>query len=196
MSKEEIIDLIQEIEPDKEGHGYIDCSDITDYSDHGQYKRIVAAINQSLEMHNKNEELTKKLEDVEKQAKESLLQVETLTNEKEKQKQITFSFMESLCKFLKALDLKAPLRIGDYIFERRNDCVMYKFEPVEPVEPIKLEVLITENSGKSVACPLCNKELGKYPALSRKDNKTEICAACGMLEALEDFHKANKDKKE
>ena len=147
-------------------------------------------------MHNKNEELTKKLEDVEKQATESLLQVETLTNEKERQKQNTFSFMESLCKFLKALDLKAPLSIGDYIFERRNDCVIYKYEPVEPIEPIKLEVLITENSGKSVACPLCNKELGKYPAISRKDNKTEICSNCGMLEALEDFHKANKDKEE
>jgi len=26
-----------------------------------------------------------------------------------------------------------------------------------------------------------------YPAISRKDNKTEICSDCGTAEALEDF---------
>lgn len=34
-------------------------------------------------------------------------------------------------------------------------------------------------------CPKCGKEYTEYPALSRKDNKTEICPNCGMLEALE-----------
>lgn len=42
-------------------------------------------------------------------------------------------------------------------------------------------------------CPRCGAEWdrnraqeGKYPALSRRDNKTDICAACGVAEALED----------
>ena len=36
-------------------------------------------------------------------------------------------------------------------------------------------------------CPMCGKEYDGYPALSRKDNKTEICSDCGMVEALADF---------
>ena len=44
-------------------------------------------------------------------------------------------------------------------------------------------------------CPRCghfipNDETpGKYcGAVSRKDNKTEVCSACGLLEAFEDEH--------
>lgn len=44
-------------------------------------------------------------------------------------------------------------------------------------------------------CPRCessyipnNEFPGEYPgALSRVDNKTEICSECGVLEALEDY---------
>ena len=36
-------------------------------------------------------------------------------------------------------------------------------------------------------CPKCGKEYQEYPALSRIDNKTEICPECGMKEALEAF---------
>lgn len=46
-------------------------------------------------------------------------------------------------------------------------------------------------------CPRCNDNFiptnehpGQYPgALSRADNKTEICSACGTEEALEDLYK-------
>lgn len=34
-------------------------------------------------------------------------------------------------------------------------------------------------------CPKCRKTYTGYPALSRYDNKTEICSACGTKEALE-----------
>lgn len=34
-------------------------------------------------------------------------------------------------------------------------------------------------------CPICGKEYADYPALSRKDNITEICPDCGIMEALE-----------
>ena len=34
-------------------------------------------------------------------------------------------------------------------------------------------------------CPKCGKSYTGYPALSRIDDETEICADCGILEALE-----------
>ncbi|MGL5433776.1 MAG: YopX family protein [Lachnospiraceae bacterium] len=33
-------------------------------------------------------------------------------------------------------------------------------------------------------CPKCGKGYSERPALSRKDNKTDICPACGMWEAI------------
>lgn len=33
-------------------------------------------------------------------------------------------------------------------------------------------------------CPLCGRAYIEPPALSRKDNETEICPECGMMEAL------------
>lgn len=33
-------------------------------------------------------------------------------------------------------------------------------------------------------CPLCGRSYTEPPALSRKDNTTDICPDCGMLEAL------------
>ncbi len=33
-------------------------------------------------------------------------------------------------------------------------------------------------------CPKCGKYYVGYPALSREDNKTEICSECGVKEAL------------
>lgn len=49
-------------------------------------------------------------------------------------------------------------------------------------------------------CPTCgdwipnNQSPGAYPgAISRRDNKTEICSECGQREALEDYLAARKD---
>lgn len=38
-------------------------------------------------------------------------------------------------------------------------------------------------------CPKCGNRIQGHPALSRADNKTEICSNCGTLEALEVFEK-------
>lgn len=44
---------------------------------------------------------------------------------------------------------------------------------------------------KERVCPVCGETYTDYPALSRRDNKTEICPQCGIVEAiaeaLEDF---------
>ena len=36
-------------------------------------------------------------------------------------------------------------------------------------------------------CPICKKDYYGHPAISRKDNKTEICPNCGIIEALKDW---------
>ena len=36
-------------------------------------------------------------------------------------------------------------------------------------------------------CPVCGGPLTAHPALSRRDNKTEVCPDCGIREALSDF---------
>ena len=41
---------------------------------------------------------------------------------------------------------------------------------------------------KENKCPRCDKEMKEYPALSRRDNKTNICSDCGTAEALEDYY--------
>ena len=33
-------------------------------------------------------------------------------------------------------------------------------------------------------CPICGKAYRDYPALSRTDNKTEICPDCGVVQGL------------
>lgn len=38
-------------------------------------------------------------------------------------------------------------------------------------------------------CPICGQVYTNHPAISRKDNKTEICSECGVKEALLDFYK-------
>jgi len=39
---------------------------------------------------------------------------------------------------------------------------------------------------KTNTCPKCGRTYQGYPALSRMDNRTEICPDCGIREAMED----------
>lgn len=41
-------------------------------------------------------------------------------------------------------------------------------------------------------CPKCKCHYIGYPAISRTDNKTEICQNCGTLEALQSFINSKK----
>lgn len=36
-------------------------------------------------------------------------------------------------------------------------------------------------------CPNCGYPIYGYPAISRKDNKTEICSNCGISEAMSNY---------
>ena len=46
--------------------------------------------------------------------------------------------------------------------------------------------------GLTKVCARCKNAIIGYPAISREDNKTEICSNCGTLEALEDLIKYKK----
>lgn len=45
-------------------------------------------------------------------------------------------------------------------------------------------------------CPKCGQIYNEYPAISRLDNKTEICPDCGSKEALEQFTNYINETKE
>jgi len=46
--------------------------------------------------------------------------------------------------------------------------------------------------GGQRVCPVCGETYTGYPAISRRDNLTEICPDCGTREALEDWAKAKE----
>ena len=39
----------------------------------------------------------------------------------------------------------------------------------------------------AVKCPRCNESYTGYPALSRRDNATDICSKCGNVESIMDM---------
>lgn len=199
MKIEDIKSLLEEIEPDEEGNGYIDCGTGTEFMDCSRYRRIIVAIKQNIELQQTNAELTKKLEEVEKQGMESLLQIEKVENEKKDIFKSYDRFFNGTKELLEDISIKPDneIRIGDYLFQRRKDSVgvIFKYDPIKEVEPIELKIKITENSDKGTKCPICNKPLGKYPAISREDNKTKICSNCGTLEALAAFKESLKEEK-
>lgn len=43
-------------------------------------------------------------------------------------------------------------------------------------------------------CPSCQNQIQGYPAISRKDNQTEICSPCGTAEAMNDFLEYKKQR--
>lgn len=187
MSEEQIRELLEEIEPDKDGRGYIDCNPATSYLDDNQYERIVAAVKQNIELQNSNKELTKKIEGVEEQLNDSSMTIGKIKQNYDELVNIANKLVngitEHLANFYKGKENE--VRIGDYIFYVKKDHVDFEYVPLKEAEPIELQIKVTENSDEKCICPLCNKTLGQYPVISKKDNKTEICVGCGMLEALE-----------
>ena len=40
---------------------------------------------------------------------------------------------------------------------------------------------------KTFTCPICKRMITGVPAISRTDNKTEICADCGVRQSVEQY---------
>ena len=56
------------------------------------------------------------------------------------------------------------------------------------------DILIEAHAYQVRECPTCKDWYKDYPALSRRDNKTEICPQCGTDEAMEDYINYQKSK--
>ena len=197
MSIEEVEKLIEEVEPSEFGDGYIDCSTATDYSDEKQYERIIAALKQNVVLQSKNQNIEIEKEQLQKENMELLLKVETLTKIKKETTDVVNNLVHGIQEHLLEIyaGKKNEIRIGDYIFFVRKDHVDFMYEPIQKVEPIKLEIEVVENTSSEL-CPLCKNELGQYPAISRADNKTKICSKCGMNEALTIWKEHLKNEKQ
>ena len=58
-----------------------------------------------------------------------------------------------------------------------------------------LNVIYGEDIVRKI-CPVCGGPLTEHPALSRRDNRTEVCPDCGIRQALSDFgmHEAGQEE--
>lgn len=85
-------------------------------------------------------------------------------------------------KYMKKIDLILSENILtlEYLTYKYGEKDVYKTLQVEEFEIIEEQEKI---------CPKCGNYIQGHPALSRADNKTEICSNCGTLEALEVFEK-------
>ena len=66
-----------------------------------------------------------------------------------------------------------------------------QYDSIELAEEVSKEV--NSNIFKIYpVCPICGEDYDGHPAISRKDNKSEICPNCGIGEAFMDFIEHNK----
>ena len=42
-------------------------------------------------------------------------------------------------------------------------------------------------------CPVCEDTVTDFPAISRRDESTEICSECGVREAMADFFASHNE---
>lgn len=195
MKLEDVKDLLERIEPDKDGNGYIDCGTGTEYMDYSLYRRIIAAVKQNIALQQENAKLTEKVEQTENQVTEALLQIENISKTQKDQAQTCNRLLYAIQEYLNDSfgGTDNEFRFGDYIFNvNKKGWVDFEYRPIVEPEPIELKLKITENSDKETKCPICGNPLGKYPAISRDDNKTKICSNCGTLEALAAFKNSLK----
>lgn len=199
MSEEQVKELLEEIAPeDNADHKWIDCSEATGYSDDNQYERIVAALKQNVELLKENKNL-KQLNETMEQA----IEAHCFTNEQllKANKDIDDMYAKTL-ECMKTLILlvnetlpkdKPLVRIKDYEITYIEDDIELTYKPLPVEKQVTLEIKVIENDTNEL-CPICNKELGQYPAISRKDDKTKICSECGTLEALKAWEDSLNDK--
>jgi predicted RNA-binding Zn-ribbon protein involved in translation (DUF1610 family) len=95
---------------------------------------------------------------------------------------VKFADMIADLKCLGTYDLKTLVRVQSElieIFKEDNE----KFDEDKFIDYIHS---VTDEKIDGKICPKCGERYTEFPALSRKDNKTEICPDCGTREALED----------
>lgn len=215
MNIEQVRELLEEIAPeDDKEHRWIDCGESTGYIDDNQYERIVAALNQNIELQEMNkslksneEEMMLNLENLKKRLKHLFLS-ETIAdydfiNPKTKSylhdiNEVDSFFATGYRLLLEYANKNNLDRVDDFRIEKQKNEGMNESKIIyDPIlsKTINLELHIVNNTTDEL-CPICNKELGQYPAISRKDNKTKVCSECGTLEALKAWEESLNAKEE
>lgn len=70
--------------------------------------------------------------------------------------------------------------MSNELTEEQNNALRNYYQVVDSLTK---EILGTTNK----KCPRCGKSYTGFPALSRVDNKTDICSPCGTEEAMQDY---------
>jgi len=73
--------------------------------------------------------------------------------------------------------------------ENLNEATL--FNTIEEAESV-CEAIGSSNFKIYPVCPRCHNEYDEHPAISRYDNKTEICEKCGLMEGLWAFFEYEK----
>lgn len=91
----------------------------------------------------------------------------------------------------------SPSKLGDLTCVNLSTALdkATKFDSVEKAEEC-FKFISPELFKIYPICPRCHKEYDGKPAISRDDNKTEICPDCGTQEALIIFMKNTKKRRE
>jgi hypothetical protein len=78
-------------------------------------------------------------------------------------------------------------KVRETIEEERDDAGTFECEECcERYDTVEDAEECRDNDRKqNENCPCCSGSLGRHPALSRKDNHTNICSDCGTKEALD-----------
>lgn len=201
MNVEQVRELLEEIAPeDDKEHRWIDCGESTGYIDDNQYERIVAALEQNIELQDEKDDLLEDLQQTKKDLAAKQIDIEKQFNINKGIVELYEKAIECLKNLIpianESLPKEQPLvRIGDYEITYKEDSFELTYKPLPVGKPVTLEIQVVENDTDEL-CPICNKELGQYPAISRKDNKTKVCSECGTLEALKAWEESLNAKEE
>lgn len=91
-------------------------------------------------------------------------------------------------KTLRGKRLKNNERFSSFLVDAKR----YDDEDILREELESLPKTLTYKILELQRCPKCKKEFTGYPAISRKDNETEICPECGVREAIEAYQKSHR----
>ena len=87
----------------------------------------------------------------------------------------------------------AILRIDGVYIESTFEIAQHKISDKVWALACKIMRILYEDK-RGNKCPKCGQYYTNAPAISREDNKTEICPSCGTREAMEAFMKEKGDE--
>lgn len=101
------------------------------------------------------------------------------------------------------LSQQTKLQINSLLAQYGNNYKPYKLNNItkdvliqEVIDHESNTIEVVEEGTKTWTCPNCEQRTTDYPAICRRDNKTEICSECGEIQAIQDFNASTAKKVE